>query len=311
MSTKTKTPKASKKTAEKPSKKREIAAGFIFQVPTNELSDLPELADIPTLEQAAALDTENAGASGDWYRLGHNMRAAGRIREPLHVVKQADGKWAVADGRSRRAWAAILIGEGDQRFASCPCVEVAAEEAESLALASLHRRMAPEYVIAYMGTLKHEGQLTSRGRGRPSKEVDMSDAVTQHSLAAEYGVAQSLVAQCVSALRHFQNHPADRKRDEPRILAGLMSPERVIHAATGRAATAGNPRRPTSYQSWLPKLKSFTSTIRTYEEWSAESKANALEALKDEISNWPLEFCGVLSETLQANETLELEAAGK
>lgn len=297
MSTQPKTPKQPKAKAPKKAKSRKLSQNDIFRVRLENLSDLPELAAIPTLETAAAMDDENQGAAGDWYRLCHNLRAAG-IQEPLKVVKLEGGKWGVADGRSRRAAAVILWAEGDQRFAELPCIEIPAAAAEGIALDSLHRRMVPGYVIAYMACLKHEGQLTARRRGRPSKAIDMSDAVTQLTIAEETGVPQSVISHCVSALRHFQDRPVDRESDEPRILAGLLDPARVIHAATGRDATKDQPRRPSSYESWLPKIKSVSSTVRGFESWPPEARRNAAAVLSKEVGQWPESFRAMLAEAL-------------
>lgn len=299
MSTKPTASKAAKKAA-KPKAAKKTSGNNIFTVPLENLCDLPELSAIPTLETAAALDSEKEGAAGDWYRLCHNLKAAG-IKEALKVVKMGDGKWGVADGRSRRAAAVTLLAEGDQRFRALPCVEIPAADAESIAIDSLHRRMVPSYVIAYMACLKHEGQLTARRRGRPSKSIDMTDAVTQETIAAATGVAQSVVSSCVSALRHFADRPADRERDEQRIMAGLLDPARVIHAATGRAATEGQPRRPSSYTSWLPKLKSFNSTVRGFEAWPESERNNAAAVLSQAASEWPEAFRAILTEALTAS----------
>jgi len=294
--------------AAKPKKAPKMPGSGIFQVLLTDLVDAPDLAHVPTLKEAAAMDDERSGPFGDWFRLKHNIKAAGRLHEPLKVCAIEGGKWQVLDGRSRRAAAEELWLEGEKQFVRVPCLAVRPEDAESLVTQSLARRMVPVYVLAYLECLRHEGQLLARRRGRPSKQIPADDIVGQSVIAETLDCARSVVSSCVSALRFFADHPADRERDEPRILAGLMDPERVIHAATGRAATAGQPRNPSSYETWWPKLRSMGSTIREFADWPVAARQNAAIMLKKSVADWPLEFCDLLRDVLEANDTIEITA---
>lgn len=302
------TPKAVK--AAKPKKAPKMPGSGIFSALLTDLVDAPDLAHVPTLKEAADMDEERSGPFGDWFRLKSNIKSAGRLHEPLKVCAIEGGKWQVLDGRSRRAAAEELWIEGEKQFVRVPCLEVRPEDAESLVTQSLARRMVPVYVLAYLECLRHEGQLLARRRGRPSKQIPAGDIVGQTVIAESLDCARSVVSSCVTALRWFADHPADRERDEPRILAGLLDPERVIHAATGREATADQPRRPSSYESWLPKLKSMASTIRSFADWPVAGRQNAEAALKASVADWPLEFCDLLRDILEANDKIEIKEEG-
>lgn len=306
----TKVPKPRKPRAPKPGKN--YNADIILRIPRLDIADMPDLAAVPTLAQAAAMDDGGGdeGPSRDWNALKASMKKAGRVIEPLKCVRGEDGKWLCADGRSRRAAADFLAGEGDKRFDVLPVMEITAEQAATIVHESLNRRQVPAYVNCYLRCLEFEGQLTARKRGRPSKAIKEDDRVTQDQIAAECHVSQSTVADCVTALRLYADHPADRGRDEQRILAGLLSPERAIHAIAGREATKGQSRRPSSYESWLPKLKSFTSTLRNFGEWTPGNRKNAVAALTTEVAGWPVEFCDVMRDAIEAAATVMAQPEG-
>jgi len=122
--------------------------------------------------------------------------------------------------------------------------------------------------------------------------------LTQKQCAEACGVRNETIIACVAALKHFRDHPADRERDEPKILAGIMHPNRYVHAAAGRAATAGKDRRPTSFVSWAPKWKSMVSNLRGWEQWAEADRENAKALLAKEAAEWPEGFKAIVTEIL-------------
>ncbi len=302
---------AAKKTAKKP-KAGKSSPGEHFRGPVELklLFDAPELAAVPTLPQAAAMDIDREGPACDWERLYASIHKHG-VLEDLKAVKQPDGRWAVYDGRSRREGAQQIYDKGNFHRGKVMVSEITAEQASVIVMESLSRRNVPDYVLAYLRCLEFEGQLLAKKRGRPVKSLDEKDAVSQQSLADDLSVSVSVVNACVGALRWFQDHPADREKDEPKILAGLLSPERAIHAATGREATADKPRKPSSFESWLPKAKSFTSTIRDFDKWTERARANAADALTKEACEWSNFFRTVMANALSAAEEADVEKLRK
>ncbi len=307
MPAKTAKPKAPKKPK---AGKSSVTEHFRGLVDLKLLFDAPELAAVPTLPQAAAMDVDREGPACDCERLHASIVKYG-VLEDLKAVKQPDGRWAVYDGRSRRELAQAIYDAGNFHRGKVMVSEITAEQAAVIVMESLSRRNVPDYVLAYLRCLEFEGQLVAKKRGRPAKTLDEKDAVSQQSLADSLSVSIGTVNACVAALRWFQDHPADREKDEPKILAGLLSPERVIHAATGREATADKPRKPSSYESWLPKAKSFTSTIRDFDKWTENARANAAAALTKEACEWSGTFRTVMENALHAAMEAEAEKLRK
>jgi hypothetical protein len=288
-----KTPKTPKDTpdAGKPS----VSEGFRGKVSLSLLFDAPELAAIPTLWQAAELEPEGTAAA-DALRLLNSLEKHGQI-EALKVTRGEAGRWAVWDGRSRRGGLQNLTDNGIPDRDMAEVKEITAEEANNMALETLKRRHVPDYVLAYIRCLQHEGGLVSKKGGRRSKD-SLDDTPTQEGLAAELGIRVATVNACVAAMRIFAERPASREELEPKILAGLLDPVRVPHAVTGAEATKGQTRRPSSYESWLPKLKSFGSTARTFDKWTPGDKKNAARALAEDAKAWPQEFRELLAGVL-------------
>lgn len=296
MSTKPNAPKAPKKAAPKAAKPRKTSPGELFHGPQPQSSviDHPNLAHIPTLLNAYAMAPESEEGR-DWLRLCGSLERVGQI-EAVKAVRLPDGKWGVVDGRSRRAGMHV-------RRPDVPIIveEVTEQQAAAIVAESLNRRNIPRFVIAYLACLEHADELMNRKQGRPRKGALDEDAMTQAKLAERCEVSISVIVDCLAALRHFAVHPEDRESDEPKIIAGLMSPERVIHAHTGRAATKGEQRRPSSLESWMPKLKSLTSTCRDFDKWSDKAREKAAEALTAEAAKWPDSFRAIVIEALAAS----------
>jgi hypothetical protein len=263
----------------KPARAKKPKGSTPEHYPLDQIFTAPDLRAVPTLEEAAALDTASEGPADDWQRLCASVRAHG-IFEPLKCVQTAGSSLECYDGRSRLA-AARAAG-----LKTAPVIFITAAQAKEVVTETLKRRHLPLYAIAYLECMKHEGQLTSAGRGRP-KAIATDDAVTQTTLAKAVNCDRSTIIDCVAALRGFQSRPADREAFEPKILAGLLDPGRLPCAAGGKDSTKDQPRRPSSFDSWLPKLKSFTSTARTYHEWSERDLENAMRALDEAVKEWP------------------------
>lgn len=262
------------------------------------IDDHPALKYLPTLESAAAMimtDEENDGdgPSGDWNRLVASIEAVGLI-EPLKAMAAPEGRWWCADGRSRLAALRKIHGhEGD-----VPVIVVTEIDAETIARETLSRRQAPPYVAAYFMCRQNEEAMCAAKRGGDRSKFPKGNLITQELVSLTCGCRLETVNACVAALRHFREHPADRERDEPKILAGLMHPSRFIHAAAGREATGGKERRPTSFVSWAPKWKSMVSNLRGWDEWAEADRDNAKALLTKEAAEWPEGFRAVITEIL-------------
>lgn len=259
-----------------------------------DLSDWPELAAVPTLERAAALDLEKEGPALDWATLTESLVEVGQL-ETLKVVKNPDGGWWVVDGRSRRGALESLAFGPDY---TVRIEEVTAARAECIARDSMKRRMLPRWSLVYMECLSHADELLSRGRGRPRKGDITDDTMTQARLAERCHVQPSIISICISAIRHFRAHPADREKLEPKILSGLMAPDRVLPAVAGAAATKDKSRTPFSWKTASPHLSALTTNFRAWAKWSAGDRDNFRTVLAKEVQAWPAEVVAIITETL-------------
>jgi len=276
----------------------------IIMIPLTEIDDAPSLSYIPTLETAAELlkrDPDDITSDDeyrpgeDWTRLLASVRQYG-VMDPIKFLRVGDRKQCV-DGRSRLAAAKqvfVETGKGGE----IPAIEVTDIDPETLARETLSRRNVPGYVLAYLYCRQHQTALLQTKRGGDRSKLPGASLLTQEGAAKACGCRFETISACVAALRHFAGHPADRERDEPMILAGLMHPSRFIHAAAGRAATAGGPRRPTSFTSWAPKWKSMVSNLRGWDEWAEADRENAKALLTKEAAEWPEGFRAVITEIL-------------
>lgn len=266
---------------------------FLGEVPLSTLSDWPELAALPTLDQAAAMDPESEAAA-QWSGLTTSLREHGQI-ERLRVVPNPAGGWWVVEGRSRRAGIAkVTTREPDACMVKVE--EVAPEVAAVIAVESLRRRMVKGETTCYLRCLAHADELLSRGRGRPKKGEIKDDSVTQAKLAEDCRVSSDVVSKCLKAIRYFRDHPEARAAVEPKIMAGITSittwepaVEGLKNKGTARPAAQYHMNAAKSWRGWVARFDAWA-------KWPAAQREETLALVRAEAVHLPGEICAALKE---------------
>lgn len=257
-------------------------------IPTKSAKPAALLSHVPTereviirlrrsKEPADKLEADERQAA--WSAWVEDTRQRGVI-EPVKVVTGKSGP-EIVDGRNRHA-AALEAG-----LETIPAVEVEQAEVAGLVLATLaHRKGQTKEGLAYLALTLHP-RLASGKPGRKAQSPGERGISTLMELAASLGVGMTTMEEAAQTFRHFEGHPAERKKLEGMVIAGLVSLGAARAGAAGAAATGGQPRRPSTFASATRTARSLTSQLRGLEAWAADDVDAARSALRHTFAVLP------------------------
>jgi hypothetical protein len=263
------------------------------------LQPAARLAYVPTEAEIIArlrkskdpADKEEADTrEASWLAWVEDTKLRGVI-EPVKVIKLSLSLWEVVDGRNRLA-AAKAAG-----LKEIPAVEVAEADVNGLIISTrAHRKGVTKGSIAYLALTLHS-YLVGRGKGKKEKRSDCAyNSLAE--LAGAIGVGERTMDDAAATLLYLKDHPAEKTRLEPAIIAGLIDLNSARAGAGGAAETRGKPRRPSSYASATKTLRSLSSQLREVEAWKEEDRAAALTAFRNAFTGLNPAARAILLESL-------------
>lgn len=290
----------------------------VFRVSVDKLDFHPRLALVPLIE-AIPPQIDNHGdpvrkkrlarLSSDWDAFIADIAANG-VQDPVKVIRGADDRYFVCDGRNR------VTGARRAGKASVPAILVNPEDVDMIVTSTvIGRRHWTKSMKAWLAVLMNP-EVVTRTRANNSRP-DASDKIgstTRESLGGQYGVSADMIDQAcrIHALAYKNGKQTEwGKRTEPGIwlgnsLGGALSGIGADMAA-GEEGQAGKPRKPSGPAGVVSTLNSIKLKTANFSEWTPEQIALFEDRLPEILAEWDLDFIAVLRRHLEAVDEVTID----